>query len=348
MFRQLRVIDKVRESQTITSFYLQPDNDQPLASYLPGQYITLRLLLPGKIEPVLRSYTLSSAPHQPFYRITVKREGAVAQPGLVSGFLHDSVQVDDTLWVSAPQGDFFLPTASRRPIVLLSGGVGITPMLSMLAAIASEPNPRQVWFLHGSVNEDVQPMRRYLQNLADIHAHIEAHIHHSQPADWETLGKEYDVLGQLDVAFLQHYLPSHEADFYLCGPAGFMETLYNGLRSWGVADEAIFYEYFGTGKSLRPAVLRQPTDSIADAFTIMLKQSGRSLPWNSSHKNLLSLLEANAISVPSSCRQGTCTTCSTGLVSGRISYEPEPLAEPFDGDILVCCARPESDLVLDL
>lgn len=353
MFRPFRVTQKVRESQTISSFYLEPSDGKAIADYQPGQYIILALTLPGQTAPVLRSYTLSAAPGHPYYRITVKREGSATQPGLVSGFLHGRVQVGDTLSVAAPQGDFFLPATSRRAVVLVSGGVGITPMLSMVEAITSEPNPREVWFLHSSINEDVQPMRRYLQNLSLVHPNVRVHIHHSRPAHWETPGQEYNAIGQLDLAFLQKYLPANDANFYLCGPAAFMESLYDGLWTWGVADEYIFYEYFGAGKSLRPSTGANSFSSLPTPFRrptaqIDLARSGRSLYWQDGDVSLLALLEANGVYLPNSCRQGTCMTCSTSLVSGQVRYEPIPMAEPFDGDILVCCAQPESDLVLDL
>ncbi len=342
MFRPFRVVQKIQESQTITSFYLEPNDGGPLLRYQPGQHVTLRLTLPGRTGALLRSYTLSEAPGHPHYRITVKREGT----GLVSGFLHDMVKVGDVVFAAQPQGDFYLPLASRRPVVLLSAGVGITPMLSMVEAIAQEPAPREVWFLHGSRNERGQAMRQYLRNLALAHPKIQVHFHHSQPDAWETAGQEYDAVGRLDVAFLQRQLPSPDADFYLCGPPAFIETLYEGLRTWGIADERLFYEYFGAGKSLRP-----PTGTAlfsATAYTVGLARSGRRLAWTGAEASLLDLLEAHAVYPPSSCRQGTCLTCSTGLVSGEIGYEPEPLAEPFDGDILVCCAQPHSDLILDL
>ncbi|GAB3219938.1 2Fe-2S iron-sulfur cluster-binding protein [Spirosoma arcticum] len=348
MLRPFRVTKKVQESQTIRSFYLEPADGQAIDDYQPGQYITLRLTLPGRVEPVLRSYTLSAAPGQSFYRITIKREGSVTEPGLVSGFLHDQVEVGDILSVAAPKGNFILSAVSRRPVVLLSGGVGITPMLSMIETIAQEPNPRFVWFLHSSLNEQVQPMGQRLRKLALVHPHIRMHIHHSQPTPWETPGQEYDAIGQLDLAFLRSYLLDHDADFYLCGPAGFMEALYDGLRTWGVPDEHIFYEYFGEGKSLSPSPRADFSNSLATTFRVELARSGQVLRWQNSTDSLLDLLEANAIYLPNNCRQGTCMTCSTGLVSGQVRYKPEPLAEPFEGDILVCCARPESDLVLDL
>lgn len=290
---------------------------------------------------MLRSYTLSNAPAGPQYRITVKREPL----GLVSGFLHDSVAIGDLLEVAAPQGTFYLPTESRKPVVLLSGGVGITPMLSMVEAIAQEAAPREVWFIHGSRREDLQPLRRYLRNLSQAHAHVRVHTHHSEPGADERPGDEYDAVGQVDLTFLRTHLPHRDFDFYLCGPASFMETLYDGLRDWGVADDAIHYEYFGAGKTLQT---QERIETPAEIFwNIALTRSGRHLNWTGEHPSLLALMEAHQIDMPYSCRVGTCLSCSTECLSGQISYDPVPLAEPFDGDILLCCARPQSDLVLN-
>ncbi|QMW04943.1 2Fe-2S iron-sulfur cluster-binding protein [Spirosoma foliorum] len=353
MFTPVQVIDKVRESQTIYSFYLKSLDEKPLAPYRPGQHVLVRLSLPGQVNPVLRSYILSTAPGQPHYRITVKREGNHTSPGIASAFLHDQVFPGDTLWISEPQGAFVLPTASRRPVVLVSAGVGITPMLSMLETIAQEPNPRSVWFFHGSRNNEVQPMSKLVRALACEHSHIQVFIHHSQPFEHEIIGEDYDTRGRIDLDFLKRHLPTADADFYLCGPGSFVNVLTEGLKLWGGTDAQLAYEYFGTDQSTAvpdQEINRIPSANVPNSLIrrVSLVRSNQSFVWNDTDGSILDLLESQNIFPPSSCRQGTCMSCSTSLLSGTIRYSPEPFAEPFEGEILICCAQPQTDIELDL
>lgn len=348
MFNRFRIINKVQESQNIYSFYLKPSDEKEITHFQPGQHVNIRISLPGNNDTITRPYTLSSAPGQHQYRITVKRE-----EGIVSSFLHDHVKPGDTLWISEPMGKFVLPKNSRKPVVLISAGVGITPMISMVEAIADEPDPRQVWLFHGSKNKQVRPMAELLKTLSDKHDNIRVHMHHSRPADDEIAGIDYDAIGRIELNFLKNHLPDYDADYYLCGPATFIETLSDGLRSLGISDEQIFSEYFG-----RVAIDKIPDNTDEnDNFVkeqkpaeirISLMQSEQSFAWNNSYGSILDLLEANGIFPPSSCRLGTCMSCCTGLLAGAVSYQPEPLAEPFEGDILLCCAKPQTNLELDI
>jgi ferredoxin-NADP reductase len=353
MFNPVQIIDKVQESQTIWSFYLKPTDGRPLTQYQPGQHIVVRLDVPGQAGPILRSYTLSGASGKDYYRITVKREGTLSQPGLASSFLHDDVQPGDTILISEPQGRFVLLKDSRRPVVLLSAGVGITPMVSMLETIAQESGPRNVWFFHGSRNAEHQPMGECLRKLAREHSNIQLFIHHSQPSETEQIGLEYDGIGRIDLDFIKQVLPGYDVDFYLCGPRSFVEILSAGLKSWGVQDSQIAFSYFTAVES------NNLSDQNSDLISIEPKQgfaikkvtltrSAKSFIWDETCGSLLDLLEKHDIFPPSSCREGTCMSCSTSMTSGTVSYEPEPFGEPFEGEILLCCARPETDIELDL
>lgn len=352
MYNPAQVIDKVLEAQNIYSFYLKPSGDKKITDFQPGQHVNVRLSLPGLSGTLTRPYTLSSAPGQSHYRITVKWEGGHSRSGLASSFLHDHVHPGDTLWISEPQGTFVLPKTSRRPVVLISAGVGITPMLSMIETIALEHNPRTVWVFHGSKNKEVQPMGQRLKTLAGEHENIRVSIHHSQPSDSDVVGIDYDRIGRIDLDFLKRSLPDLDADFYLCGPSAFIQTLSDGLRFHGVPDSGIAYEYFGAvptnvlSKTI-PELTSEKKQELSP-IRVSLANSNQTFLWSDSYGSILELLEANEIFPPSSCRLGTCMSCSTGLLSGTVTYEPEPLAEPFDGDILLCCARPQTDLQLDL
>lgn len=353
MFKPVQVIDKVQESQTIWSFYLKPADGTPVANYLPGQHIIVRLQIPGKAGPIQRSYTLSDAPGHDYYRITVKRQGTRDQPGLASSFLHDHIDIGDTIWISEPLGGFALKAQERRPVVLLSAGVGITPMLSMLEAIAAEPDPRQVSFVHGSRNAGEQPMSARLRSLARMHAHIRVSIHHSQASATEIPGEDYDTIGRIDLDFLQWHLTDLDADFYICGPASFVRTLVNGLKSRGISDSQLFCAYFSGNENAVPAFQQSTPIFVEEDLniltrTVSLTQSGRSFAWADGYGNLLNLLEKHDIYPMSSCREGTCMSCSTRMISGTVTYDPEPFGDPFEGEILLCCARPETDIELDL
>lgn len=356
MFRPFRVIDKVVESRTITSFYLEPTDGEPLAPFRAGQFVYVEVSPAGQAKPLRRPYTLSSAPHQPYYRITVKRETPISPSGGMSAYLHDQVGVGDTLQISAPMGDFIWSAPETKPVVLLSGGVGITPMLSIVEAILAADSQQEIWFLHGSIDADVQPMHGYLRQLSARRANVRVHLHHSEPTADEVLGEHYDTLGRIDLAFLKRQLPHAHFTYYLCGPPAFMDDLRTGLQAWGVADEAIHVEYFSSGPlqektpngGLREKANGEAGQASNQAYRIELSRTGSRFNWDTTKSSLLEQLEAVGVYPPSSCRTGTCLSCSTDLLSGHIAYDPEPFAEPFEGQILLCCARPESDLVLDL
>lgn len=246
-FRPFVVDRKVKESDVITSFYLKPQDGGAISSYLPGQYITVRVKPEGETYSHIRHYSLSTAPGQDYYRISVKREDeAPGKPaGVVSTYLHDSVKEGDVLEVSAPAGSFTLDTSSNIPLVLIGGGVGLTPMISMLETVLKEQPEREVTYIHAAINEGFHAMREHVEELDAAHDKLKSYVCYEKPLGQCTCHKT----GYIDLPWLQE-VTSKDSDFYFCGPVPFMSAVYQALQAWGVPAERIHYEFFGPAGSL--------------------------------------------------------------------------------------------------
>ncbi len=254
-FRAFKVAKKVRESDVITSFYLVPQDGEGIAAYEPGQYISIKLEMPGETNTHIRQYSLSDAPGKPYYRISVKREDELGDrpAGKVSCYLHEQVTEGSLLLLSAPAGDFILDQEDSRPVVLISGGVGLTPMVSMLNALAESGSSRQVTFIHAARNGDAHAMRKQVEELAARHSNISVHWCYEQPSERDREDRKYGKEGYIDLTWLQSLVPTADACFYFCGPVPFMKVIYRMLQEWGVADEDARYEFFGPAGSLASA-----------------------------------------------------------------------------------------------
>ena len=365
-FRPLKVIDKVRESSTITSFHLAPAEPGGWRGFEPGQFLVFKFPADNERGHVLRTYSVSCAPGHPGrYRISVKREAA-PQPGLPDGLgschLHDQVAVGDVLMADGPRGDFYLDRMSARPVVLLSGGVGLTPMVSMLHALVEQSDRRAV-FIHACDNGEVHALGDEVRALAASRSGIAAHVVYRFPTDADRAAKRHQAEGVITRELLQQLLPLDDYEFYLCGPPPFMQAVFRLVRSLGVAKERIAYEFFGPATVLEPdAALAKPaplpvappapqaagTPAANGAITVTFRKSGRSAPWVDGAESLLSFAESHGLAPEFSCRAGVCGTCKTGLVEGEVSYFEDPLDDPGAGQVLICCARPKGNLVLDL
>ncbi|MGG0737694.1 NO-inducible flavohemoprotein [Niallia taxi] len=244
-FRNFVVTKKVAESDCITSFYLEPEDGKAIASFLPGQYLTVRVHPEGEEYSHIRHYSLSDAAGKSYYRISVKRE----DHGVVSNYLHKDVQTGSILEISAPAGEFVLDK-NETPVVLISGGVGITPMISMLNTIVKEQPEREVVFIHGALNSSVHGLKGELQDLAEKHANIRSYVAYSEPTQQDLDDKAYDKEGFMDLEWLQSIIPSKDADFYFCGPTAFMKMINSHLKELEVPAENIHFEFFGPASSL--------------------------------------------------------------------------------------------------
>ena len=354
-FRTFVVDRKVPESEAITSFYLAPKDGEPLPAFLPGQFLTFRLQVPGHPRPVLRTYSLSDSPNHPdYYRISIKRltppdDRPDLPAGLSSNYFHDHVRSGSELCVKSPRGKFHLDPADDTPVVLLSGGVGLTPMVSMLNSIVESGSKRTAWFVHGARNSSEHAMGPHVRQLAAEHDTIHAHVRYSQPLPEDVTGRDYDSRGHVDMALLKS-LPPAAYDFFLCGPTPFMKVLYNGLLEWGVPESRIHYEFFGPVAALKQgteAEARPAAAARTGQLMVRFAKSGIAAAWDPSQESILALAEANGLRPDFSCRTGICHTCVSKLVEGDVDYVTEPLDRPDPGCVLICCSVPRTDVVID-
>jgi nitric oxide dioxygenase len=243
------VVENVHpESAVITSFVLRPSDGRPVIRHKPGQYLTFWLEIPGH-PPVKRNYSISSAANGATYRISVKRESM----GLASGWLHDAAKLGTVLKVAAPAGEFFLPTNPERSVVLMSGGVGLTPMVAMLEAIAQHHPDLAVQYLHGTLDGTTHAMADHVHALAADHRNIRVTNFYQAPRSEDVAGRDYDHDGLIDEEWLTKHTPIGDADYFLCGPRPFLRAFVATLSLAGVAPDRIHYEFFGPADELLAA-----------------------------------------------------------------------------------------------
>jgi ferredoxin-NADP reductase/MOSC domain-containing protein YiiM len=348
-FKQMRVAGIRKESDTVTSFVLMPVDGIPLPVFQAGQFIVLRLQVdPGK-PPALRSYSLSGLPGANQLRISVKRESN----GAGSSFLCNSVQQGDVLDASAPRGIFTLRSGDN-PVVLLSAGIGATPVLSMLHALASEKSQRQVWWIYGARNRQEHPFAEESRSLLKQLSGGRSYVMYSRPATTDRLEIDFDASGRIDTALLQTIGVSPTSDFYLCGPSSFLQNMRDGLQSWGAPAGNVHAEVFGVLEGITPGMARVnhtphiPEGTPGSGPSVSFARSGITAAWDSKFGSLLELAEACDVPVRWSCRTGVCHICMTGLINGSVRYSPEPLERPAPGNLLMCCSQPDANVILDL
>lgn len=353
-FRELKVVDKVRESAIITSFHLEPVDPDGWRPFEAGQFLIFRIPAPSGGDFVLRNYSVSCSPERHgSYRITVKREAAPAgdvPDGVGSCHLHDRIEVGDVLIGEGPRGDFVLDRESSRPVVLLSGGVGLTPLVSMLHALAG--SERKVFFIHACENGDVHALRDEVETVAASRPGVNIHFCYRFPTEADRKAHRHHSEGVVTREVLQSLLPLDDYDFYLCGPSPFMQAVHGLLRGLGVLRQRIAYEFFGPATLLEQPAVPAPTpvrtEIPAGAETVEFRKSGRTAIWDSAAESLLAFAEDQGLSPEFSCRAGICGTCKSRLISGEVEYFEEPLDELAPGEVLLCCSKPKGSIALDL
>jgi ferredoxin-NADP reductase/MOSC domain-containing protein YiiM len=348
-FQPLRVAEIRPESATVTSFRLVPtDAAAPAPSATAGQYLTVRVRPDAGAPPLTRSYSLSDLPGERGYRISVKRDGAA------SSWLHEHLKVGDLIDAAAPRGSFVL-RAGERPVVLVSAGVGATPVLAMLHALVREHRGRPVWWLHGARN---RAEHAFAGEAAELLATLpEAHrvLAYSRPAAADALGSDYDVAGRLDLAALERAGVPTDADYYLCGPDAFMRSVGAALTARGVEPDRVATETFGAIAVHASGIVstggrapHAPEGPPGTGPTVTFARSNLTVAWDERFPSLLDLADGCDVPVGFGCRIGVCHNCESGLLAGTVTYAPDPLEPPPDDRILVCCSRPASELTLDL
>ncbi len=348
-FRPMRIASIHKESDSVTSFVLVPVDGQPLPLFQAGQFIVLRLVVDSGKPPVLRSYSLSDLPVVDHFRISVKGE----LKGIGSSFLDNHCQVGDLLDVSAPRGNFTLHPG-ENPLALLSAGVGATPVMSMLHALAAEQSQREIWWIFGARNRADHPFADESRSLLKQLSRGRGYVVYSRPTATDQVGADFDAYGHIDTSLLERIGVAQGSDFYLCGPTSFLKDMRDGLRDWGVLAENVHTEIFGALDAITPGMAQvdhtphQPPGPPGTGPRVTFVRSGITAAWDPKFASLLELAEACDVPVRWSCRTGVCHTCMTGLVGGSVSYNPEPLEMPAPGNVLLCCSRPDALVALDL
>ena len=355
-FRRFHIIYKVKETRNIVSVYLAPVDGRPLPPFLPGQYLTFKLNIPGQAKPVIRCYSLSDSPnHSDYYRITVKRQSPPpdvpdAPPGVSSSFFHDNLVEKDVIEVKAPSGHYHLDMSKDSPVVLIAGGVGITPLLSMLNTVTEKNvsgklSNRKVWFFLGCRNRLDHVMKDHLERIAKAHKNISLHVCYSNPMVSDILGRDYHHRGRVTVELLTKVLPPSDFDFYFCGPPQMMEDFHNGLGKAGVPEDKLHFEAFNSVAVNK--IAGTETTEVESSLQVTFAKSDKTLQWNPSAGSLLAFAEENGIILDSGCRTGKCGSCVTPIQRGFVTYLVAPGKDPGARSCLACISVPKTDLTLE-
>lgn len=355
-WREFRVARREYEdpARSQCSFYLEPVDGRALPAFKPGQFLTFALDPfegTGAFRTITRCYSLSDRPDPASYRVTIKRVPAPRDqpelpPGLSSNHFHDHVRAGDVLKLKAPSGHFFIDPDASVPVVLVGGGIGITPMMSMLQWCLAEQPSRTVHLYYGVRRGGEHAFKVVLESLAAAHPTLHLNVVYSSPAAADVSGRDYHHRGHVDVELLRRTLPHGRHQFYVCGPPAMMQTLVPALAAWGVPRADLHFEAFG------PASIKLPGDAVQPPATtapleIRFQRSGRTLSWEHGDESLLDFAERHGLVVDSGCRSGGCGACQTRLLEGEVRYVHEPDHDIAPGHCLLCVGRPASPLVLE-
>jgi ferredoxin-NADP reductase/MOSC domain-containing protein YiiM/ferredoxin len=349
-FRRLTVTGIDRESDSVIDIRLEGPDGDPLPPARPGQYLTVRLQPDGQERSLLRNYSLSGPPDAGYYRITVKHE----HDGAASGYLHSHLRVGDQLDIAAPRGTFILDSTDA-PVLLISAGIGATPVLAMLHALATAHTDREIWWLQGARSGRDHSFAAEARALLASLPKVRTHVYYSRPGPDDLEGRDFDNVGRLTASLLAELEPPRSAEAYLCGPVPFMDEISAGLAAMGIDASRIHTEPFGPAPSLTPGIAatpartpHPPAGQPGSGPTIEFARSNLAVPWSRDYTSLLELAEACDVPVRWSCRTGVCHNCETTLIAGDVEYSPDPVEPPAEGSALICCSQPRDDVVLDL
>lgn len=356
-WRNFVVDRKVKESAEITSFYLKPQDGGELPDYKPGQFLTIKLDIPEQPRPVIRTYSLSDYDRaHDYYRLSIKREVAPKDldipPGVASNFMHDVIEEGSVIPAKPPNGKFFIDVSSSVPAVLISNGVGITPMMAMAKACTLLNPNRHLWFLHGARNGDYHAFQDAVLEIGKQNPNLHIHYKYSRPRPED--GGFYHSQGYVDKELLETQITPQiqqnygatDAEYFLCGSPAFMDSIRSGLSELGVSENKVFFESFSGGKTKGKTEAVSNNSSQIDRAEIVCASSGKTLTWNQGDGTILEFVEENGVNPAYSCRQGICLTCMSQLQEGEIEYTEPPTNEPDEGSVLICICQPKSSRVI--
>lgn len=349
-FRKFVIARKEMEAKDVCSFYLEPHDRRPLPSFLPGQYLTFRLAVPGQPRPVIRCYSLSESPKPDHFRVTIKRIGPPpgnpsGAPGVGSSFFHRELDPGDIVDVKAPSGQFHLEPSDAAPVVLIAGGIGLTPLLCMLNAVVEANARREVWLFYGVRNKTEHAMADHLRRVAAENSNIQVHVCYSDPTPEDRAGEDYRHAERVGMDLLKKVLPSNAPHFYLCGPPPMMQALVEGLHAWGVPHDRVHHEAFGPA-SVKSAGAHPAADAASRRIEVAFARSGKTGIWDG-RSSLLETADALGVKIDFGCRAGNCGTCLTAIKSGEVEYLNPPGAAVEAGSCLACVAVPKTNIRID-
>jgi len=352
-YRKFRVEVK-KETTDVTSCYLRPHDGKRLPPFKPGQFLTFQLNIPNEEKPVIRCYSLSDKPNPEYYRVSVKkvlppRDKPELPPGKSSTYFNEALKNDDIIDVKVASGNFFLETREQYPVVLIGGGIGVTPVYSMLRTLAEERSEREVWFFYGVRHGGEQLYAEELKKIERTQPNIKICLCYSDPLPEEKEGEDYQYGEHVSVELFKRVLEVNNFEFYICGPPPMMQSLVHDLEAWGVPDERVRYEAFGpaTVKKAKHTTAESEAANKHENFAIKFSQSGKECQWTGQEESLLDLAEANDISMASGCRVGNCGTCMVALKSGSVKYPIKPGFDAETGTCLACLAVPTGPVEID-
>lgn len=356
-FKEFVVQRRVTEDAvgSVCSFYLVPADAKPLPLFRAGQYLTFKLPIPdhatGDTRTVIRCYSLSDRARPDYYRVSIKRvppppDRPGVPPGLSSNYFLDRVKEGSRLLVKAPSGHFHLMEDEPLPVVLVGGGIGITPMLSIINTVLETGSSRQVWLYYGVRNGTEHVMKNPLRALAQAHSNFHLHVCYSKPGVGDVEGFDYQHRGHVDLPLLRSTLKLARYQFYVCGPKPMMENLVPALEEWGVDPSDVYYESFGPVSLIKDKIPKVVTEKGMQSITVTFSKSRKRILWDAASKSLLEFAEANGVEVESGCRAGSCGSCQTRVDAGEVEYKQQADADVEPEHCLLCITVPKGDLTL--
>ncbi len=355
-YRKFVVNKKKCVAEGVCSFELAPHDGKPLPLFRPGQFLTFSLDIPGQLKAVVRCYSISNAPNTNAFEVTIKQVAG----GLVSSYFHKQIETGTILDVQAPRGQFCVDPVQQKPLVLIAGGVGITPFVSMLRAIDQRQADREVVLFYAVQNEPQHILKDELNDIVARNSNISLFTGYSNPTSTCSVD-ECQFSGHLTVDFIQSVLPASNYEFYICGPPPMMDDLRDGLNDWGVPDQTIHIEAFGDAsvssvkkdesmEGNRNAISSREGQDVSDekATFVSLVKSHKNVEWKTESEDLLGLIESEGVEIDSGCRSGNCGSCEVAVRSGTIRYLKQPGYSCPEGTCLPCIAVPDGNLELDV
>jgi len=346
-------VEVKKELSDVTSCYFRPHDGQKLPPFKPGQFLTFQFKLPDEEKPLIRCYSLSDKPNEEYYRISVKkvlppRDKPELPPGKSSTYINEVLKTDEIIDVKIASGNFFLETREQSPIVLIGGGIGVTPVYSMLRTLAAEGSEREVWFFYGLRNKTEELYTEEIKEIGRSHPNINICLCYSNPGDDDKEGEDYQFAERVSVDLFKRILHVNNYVFYICGPPPMMMSLVPDLEAWGVPTEHVRFEAFGPASIKKTKPKKAVGDAVAqESFPVKFSHSDKECQWTGEEDSILELATANDIGLAMSCGIGNCGTCMVALKSGKVEYPNKPGFDFDAGTCLPCVARPMGPVEID-